>query len=151
MYKAILITLAIILCFTLAVSIFADEGELNEDDSNEDSTDFPEVSTDYTEISDYVDDPNIPYLPDGSELIAVRTVSPVTPSNSTGLKSALLSVLGNYDAIIVEYQYTSYNGTVSYLREVQPDYVWIWSCILLIVVLYSLFRLLGGMFFGSKR
>lgn len=80
--------------------------------------------------------------------IEVQSLSPVTPSDAKGLKKVLLDFLGDYDAIIVEYAYKNQNNTYySYLREVQPDYVWIASFILLCLFIFCLFRL-GGALIG---
>lgn len=80
--------------------------------------------------------------------ISLASVSPITPSSTTGLKAALLGILGNYDPVIVEYQYSSGNGYTNYLREVQPDYVWLCSCGLLALVIFCLFKLGGGLIRG---
>ena len=86
-------------------------------------------------------------IPVGASIdnITVTSVSPVEPSDTTGLKSALLGVLGSYDPVIVEYQYSDRNGYTNYLRDVQPDYVWLCSCALLALVIYCLFRLGGAL------
>lgn len=86
-------------------------------------------------------------IPVGASIdnITVTSVSPIEPSDTSGLKSALLGVLGNYDPVIVEYQYSDRNGYTNYLREVQPDYVWLCSCALLALVIYCLFRLGGAL------
>lgn len=86
-------------------------------------------------------------IPVGASIdnISVTSVSPVEPSNTSGLKAALLGVLGNYDPVIIEYQYSSGNGYTNYLREVQPDYVWICSFVLLALVIFCLFRLGGAL------
>ena len=86
-------------------------------------------------------------IPVGASIdnITVTSVSPVEPGDTTGLKSALLGVLGNYDPVIVEYQYSDGDGRSRFLREVQPDYVWLCSCALLALVIYCLFRLGGAL------
>lgn len=86
-------------------------------------------------------------IPVGASIdsITVTSVSPIEPSDTSGLKSALLGVLGSYDPVIVEYQYSGNNGYTNYLREVQPDYVWLCSCALLALVIYCLFRLGGAL------
>lgn len=86
-------------------------------------------------------------IPVGASIdnITVTSVSPVEPSDTTGLKSALLGVLGSYDPVIVEYEYSDRNGYKNYLRDVQPDYVWLCSCALLALVIYCLFRLGGAL------
>lgn len=81
-----------------------------------------------------------------TDVSIVKSVAPVTPSSTSGLKAALLSFIGDYDPVIVEYQYQSSNGYTSYLREVQPDYSWMISAAFLLVLVYCIFRLLGVIF-----
>lgn len=90
---------------------------------------------------------NLTDIPAGASIdnISVISVSPIKPSDTTGLKAALLGVLGNYDPVIIEYQYSSGSGYTNYLREVQPDYVWICSFALLALVIFCLFRLGGAL------
>lgn len=77
------------------------------------------------------------------------SVPPVTPSSTTGLKAALLTVLGNYDPVVVVYQYnTSSSGYSSYATDIQPDYVWIASAALLCLVIWCLFKLGGALIHG---
>lgn len=86
-------------------------------------------------------------IPVGASIdnISVSSVSPIEPGDTSGLKAALLGVLGSYDPVIIEYQYSSGNGYTNYLREVQPDYVWICSFALLALVIFCLFRLGGAL------
>lgn len=77
------------------------------------------------------------------------SVPPVTPSSTTGLKAALLTVLGNYDPVVVVYQYnTSGSGYSSYATDIQPDYAWIASAALLCLVILCLFKLGGALLRG---
>lgn len=77
------------------------------------------------------------------------SIPPVTPSSTTGLKAALLTVLGNYDPVIVVYQYnTSGSGYSSYATDIQPDYAWIASAALLCLVIWCLFKLGGALIRG---
>lgn len=101
----------------------------------------PPASSDGVNYGDLTD------IPVGASIdnITVTSVSPIEPSDTSGFKSALLGVLGSYDPVIVEYQYSSGNGYTNYLREVQPDYVWLCSCALLALVIYCLFRLGGAL------
>lgn len=86
-------------------------------------------------------------IPVGASIdnISVVSVSPIEPNDTSGLKAALLGILGNYDPVIIEYQYNSSSGYANYLREVQPDYVWICSFALLSLVIFCLFRLGGAL------
>lgn len=82
----------------------------------------------------------------GTELYAV---SPVTGSNATGFKAALLGLLGNYDTIVTVHQYqSSSSGYNSYVTDVQPDYVWLTGAALLLLLIYCLFRLGGALIHG---
>ena len=77
------------------------------------------------------------------------SIPPVTPSSTTGLKAALLSVLGNYDPVVVVYQYnSSSSGYSNYATDIQPDYVWIASAALLCLVIWRLFTLGGALLRG---
>lgn len=80
-----------------------------------------------------------------------RVVSPVEPSDTNGLKAVLLNLIGDYDAIVNEYQYTTGQGYVSYVREITPDYVWMISAGIFIVVLWCIFRLTAFLVGGGKR
>lgn len=77
------------------------------------------------------------------------SVPPVTPSSTSGLKAAVLTVLGNYDPVVVVYQYnTSSSGYSSYATDIQPDYAWIASAVLLCLVIWCLFKLGGALLRG---
>ena len=102
-----------------------------------------EVDRDVAATPVSIDDPGVTITD-----ISLASVAPVTPSSTSGLKAALLGILGNYDPVIVEYQYQSSQGYNNYLREVQPDYVWLCSAALLALVIYCLFKLGGGLIRG---
>lgn len=92
-----------------------------------------------------------PYVSEDVVLTGVSRVSipPVTPSSTTGLKAALLTVLGNYDPVVVVYQYSSSSsGYSSYATDIQPDYAWIASAALLCLVIWCLFKLGGALLRG---
>lgn len=77
------------------------------------------------------------------------SIPPVTPSSTTGLKAALLTVLGNYDPVVVVYQYnSSSSGYSSYATDIQPDYAWLASAVLLCLVIWCLFKLGGALLRG---
>lgn len=64
--------------------------------------------------------------------------------SSTGLKAVLLSFIGDYEGIVVEYSYQNTNGNTSYVREIHYDYPWLCSAALLVVMIFCLFRLGGA-------
>lgn len=83
-----------------------------------------------------------------TDINILSSVAPVTPSDTSGLKAVLLGLLGDYDPVIVEYQYQSSQGYNNYLREVQPDYVWLCSFALLALMIFCIFRLGGALLRG---
>lgn len=72
------------------------------------------------------------------------SLAPITPGNTSGLKAVLLSILGNYDPIVAQYQYNT-GSNHGYIREIQPDYVWLVSAGIFAILLYCTWRLLGGL------
>lgn len=128
--------LVLTLIFTLTISAFAAGEEIIEE------------STEVTDTGTNVYVQNEIVLAEGEDIltgVTVMSLSPVTPSDTTGFKAVLLQLLGDYDPVIVEYAYqNSNNSYMSYLREVQPDYVWLCSAGILLVVIYCLFRLGGA-------
>lgn len=74
--------------------------------------------------------------------IQVTAVNPIT--SASGLKGVLLDVLGDYDAIVVEYRYqNSSSSSYQYVREIQPDYPWLCSAGIFLALLWSVFTI-GG-------
>lgn len=117
----------VLLCFSLGTGlVFADDELVFETEATT-SSEVPESS-------------NV------SESISFSVVGPVEPNDTNGFKAVLLELLGDYDPIIAEYSYTNSNGYISYVREVQPDYIWMISAAIFIIVLYCAFRFLGGLF-----
>lgn len=67
-----------------------------------------------------------------------------TSEPSGTLKSILVKLIGPYNPVIVQYRYqTNTSGSYSYLREIQPDYVWFASAGLFALMVFCTFRL-GG-------
>lgn len=78
--------------------------------------------------------------------VETYALEPITPAGTSGLKSVLLSVLGNYESIVTDYRYQNASGNWQYLREIQPDYVWICSAGIFALLLWCVFRMAGGFF-----
>lgn len=78
----------------------------------------------------------------------VAGLTPVTPSDTTGVKAVLLSFIGDYDPPVVQYEYTNSNNYKQYINDIQPDYVWICSFALIALFIYCLFKLGGGLLRG---
>lgn len=83
-----------------------------------------------------------------TDAIVTTGLAPVTPGDTSGVKAVLLSFIGDYDPPVVQYEYTSSNNYKSYVNEIQPDYVWICSFVLIALFIYCLFKLGGGLLRG---
>lgn len=82
----------------------------------------------------------------GTQLLSL---SPITPSNTSGFKAVLVGLLGNYDTIVTVHQYQSDTSSYrSYVTDVQPDFVWLTGAALLLLLIYCLFRLGGALIHG---
>lgn len=131
--KRVLSLLVFVCLFTSICTIFVSASEVPE--SSEES--IPETTE---EINNNI----------SNNIVITGTQSPITPNNTNGFKNVLVSLIGNYDVIVSEYRYTSSQGYTNINIEQQPDYVWIISCAGFWLVIYCLFRLLGGVLCGRK-
>lgn len=81
-------------------------------------------------------------VPEDAELVGVDVLALSPIESSSGLKGVLLEVLGPYDNIVTQYKYQQNTSTnYTYVNEVTPDYPWIASAALFIVLIWSLFGL----------
>ena len=90
-----------------------------------------------------------------SDLPTEVTVEPIriSPSNTSGFHAVILGLLGDYNPIAVTtaYQYPSGTGyTTRYQVDVEPDWSWISTAAIFVVIIFCLFRLVGGLF-SCKR
>lgn len=128
-----------LMAVSLALPAFATAGEGEPPVSDETTSEpvvVPEVNV-YNEV----------VVENGDDLgtyvgTTVYALSPISPSNSNGLKSIMLSLIGDWDSIVVEHEYENNNGYTSYVREIQLDYPWLCSCAIFLVVLFCILR--GG-------
>lgn len=83
------------------------------------------------------------------EGIEVYAMPPIT--SSTGLKGILYEVIGPYDTIITQYTYKQNgNNYYSYVNDISPDYPWLMSAALFVVLVFCVFRTLGGLLSWRK-
>ncbi len=102
----------------------------------EDTVSSPEVVEEDL-LSDDVVEPVADPL-DGS--ISLYANAPIESGDTSGLKAVLLDLLGPYEPILFTYSY----GTNSTGREVFQDDVWLCSFWLLAIMVFCLFRMIGG-------
>lgn len=68
----------------------------------------------------------------------------ISSSDTSGLHAILLSLIGDYNPIVTDHEYrTGTSQYTSHSIDIQPDWSWIMTAVLFIVVLYCFFRLLG--------
>lgn len=93
---------------------------------------------------------DLPATEDGSGTIVSEntevSVLKISANDTTGLHSILLRLIGDYNPIVKDYTYQSTNGYTSHSIDIQPDWSWIMTCGLFIVVIFCTFRFVGGLF-----
>lgn len=81
------------------------------------------------------------------EFSILAKAAPVTPSTSNGFHSVIISLLGNYEPITVDYEYRQGSNTyVSHNITTDPDWSWICSAAIFALVIFCTFRFIGGIF-----
>lgn len=90
---------------------------------------------------------------DTSDLVLTdfsTSIVTIDADNTTGFKSVVLGLIGSYDLVTKEYTYTGNNGYTQKQVTTESDYAWIISAGIFALVLYCLFRLMGGVLCGRK-
>lgn len=120
-----------IVCFCLISSVFADNDVVVNDIDSGDVI-INELTDDDVLSGEWV----------LNDVAIVESVAPSTPANANGFKRIILTLIGNYDPIIVEYRYQNTStSTYGYLRQVEHDYPWLASC-----AIFALMLLLAWLF-----
>lgn len=104
--------------------------------SGEDTLSYPEV----LEEDPIVDDVVEPVADPLDSSVSLYANAPIESGDTSGLKAVLLDLLGPYEPILFTYSY----GTNSTGREVFQDDVWLCSFWLLAIMVFCLFRMIGG-------
>lgn len=82
------------------------------------------------------------------ETVSIESLR-ISPSNTSGLHAVVLTLIGDYNPIAVttSYQYPAGSGYQTRQQvDVTPDWSWIMTCSLFIIVVYCTFKFLGGIF-----
>lgn len=140
-------------CFFIVSIVFAASALAadvqNPEDFGNDAYDSQPIGAPADYIFQQFDD--VYQLDDTWELqgIDVYAMSPV--SSSTGLKGVLIDVIGPYDTIITQYTYRQNTSTnLTYINDISPDYPWLCSAALFVVLIFCVFRTLGGLLAWKK-
>ena len=70
----------------------------------------------------------------------------ISASDTSGFHAVVLGLLGDYNPIVKDYTYTSTQGYTSHSIDIQPDWSWICSAAIFALIIFCLFRLIGGIF-----
>lgn len=70
----------------------------------------------------------------------------ISANETSGFHAVILGLLGDYNPIVKDYTYQSSNGYTSHSIEISPDWSWIASAAIFLVIIFCLFRLIGGLF-----
>lgn len=70
----------------------------------------------------------------------------ISASDTSGFHAVILGLLGDYNPIVKDYTYQSTQGYTSHSIDIQPDWSWICSAAIFALIIFCLFRLIGGIF-----
>lgn len=130
------------------------------DDADNDSVTIPDnidtpatVVVDITQLLNRNDssgsdslEPDLVQITDLELVNATQTRQTVSPSDTNGFKAVLLTILGDYETVVTDYEYRNNNNTyMSHSIAIEQDYAWICSAAMLGLITYCTFRIIGGM------
>lgn len=156
--KVLLFFLAFVLCSSC---VFADD-ELPDDGESVQIDEFDSSSpaTVVVDITQLLNQNTEPVQVEDPEVIDVVSMQPelvnvtqslqrVSAEDTTGLKSVLLSILGDYETVVTDYEYRNNNNTYyTHSISIERDWAWLCSCGIFAILLYCTFRTIGAI--GSK-
>lgn len=154
-YKILILVLALVGLSTFSSFAFADdsEGATSSPEPSAQSEQLEDISKSLVEIKTLLETPvatDIEIEPSEVEQgTTTLQALKISANQTSGLHSILLRLIGDYNPIVKDYLYTSNSGYQSHSIEIQPDYSWIASALLFIVIIYSFFRLVGILLGGS--
>lgn len=70
----------------------------------------------------------------------------ISAQDSSGFHAVILGLIGDYNPIVKDYTYQNNNGTTQHSIEITPDWSWISSAAILALIIFCLFRFIGGVF-----
>lgn len=149
MRKVFLFFLCVMLCCS---AVFADDELPNDSEpvQNNDTASAP-VVVDITSLLNMTDSKSDPEEEEPKEVFVIEpqlvnvetSVEKVSASDTTGFKSVILGLIGDYETVVTDYTYN--NGSYqSHTINIERDWSWICSCCIFGVLLWCTFRTIGG-------
>lgn len=103
--------------------------------------DYSQVLDDIKSGVDDLNDPARNGVIVGDLVDSQETRLRVSSSDATGLKSVLLSIIGEYETVVTDYTYqTGSSGYYSHSINIERDWAWICSCAIFGAVIWCVFR-----------
>lgn len=88
--------------------------------------------------------------PDDVSRLQVQDVSVgsvrISANQTSGFHAVILGLLGDYNPIVKDYTYQTSQGYISHSIEITPDWSWICTAAIFLVIIFCVFRLIGGLF-----
>lgn len=131
----------------LVISLFALPVFADDSDSVGESTDVPVESDGESEPQIIIQQVTLEDV--GVSETPSATVLRVSPSDTSGLHAVVLTLIGDYNPIVTDHVYSTSGSYTSHHVEVTPDWSWLASAFIFVVVLYSFFRIIGSIFLNK--
>ena len=143
------------LCALCTSCIFADE-ELPDDSVTiqDQPTSGAPVVVDITQLlnqqtdtskNDSKDEPLEVYSLEPELVSATSSVQRISASDATGFKAVMLSLIGDYETTITDYEYrTGSSSYTSHSINIERDWSWICSCGIFAILVWCTFRTICG-------
>lgn len=141
MFKKVSIYVCVLMLLCICFSSIAFAGNGSDSVSDQNSETEPTVG----QLSATPVEGTLEIVPSSTQNNVLR----VSASDTTGLHAVMLTLIGDYNPIasVTEYRYPSGTGyQTRYQVDVTPDWSWIMTCALFIVVVFCVFRIIGGLF-----
>ena len=115
-------------------------------ESGEASTDVIEdVSSAVSQLQDVSSAPSLDQV-EVLEPVVSTDVRTISPSNTNGLLSIMLDLIGDYDLVSKTVTYTGSSGYTNVQVTTETNYPWLCSCGIFALLLFCCCRFLGGVF-----
>lgn len=146
------------LCFCLlAVPVYADDESTDVGEPIQDNeSDVPTPSTVVVDITSLINQGSSKDEDKEEDIKSVVSLEPelvgftqtkqtVSAEDSTGLKAVLLSILGDYETVVTDYEYRNNNNTYySHSISIERDWAWLCSCGVFAILIYCTFKTIGS-------
>lgn len=144
------------MCFALCTSVIFADDELPDDSitvQDQQNLGTP-VVVDITQlltqqqqqtVDDSSEDPQEVVVIEPELVSVTSSQQRISASDTTGFKAVMLSILGDYETTITDYEYrTGSSNYTSHSINIERDWSWICSCGVFALLLYCTFRSIGG-------